>query len=126
MTVTWFIRTLPDQILLTLNVDLAKVWGIAVQRYQYLFIVVLSLTIALTIRAVGILLVNAFLVISAATAKLVCYQFIPFLVTAAGMGAASGAIGMILSGSLDLPSGPSILLVQLCGFLGVALLSRKG
>ena len=126
VTVTWFIRTLPDQILLTLNVDLVKVRGIPVQRYQYLFIVVLSLTIALTIRAVGILLVNAFLVIPAATAKLVCHQFIPFLVTAAGMGAASGAIGMILSGSLDLPSGPSIVLVQLCGFLGAALLTRKG
>ena len=67
---SWLGATLPKQILLTLNADLAQIQGIPVQRYKYIFMIILSLAIALTIRAVGILLVNAFLVIPAATAKL--------------------------------------------------------
>ncbi|MEL7420462.1 MAG: metal ABC transporter permease, partial [Cyanobacteria bacterium J06555_3] len=50
----------------------------------------------------------------------------PFLATAAGIGATSGVMGMVISGAIDLPSGPSIVLVQLFGFLTVALCCRRG
>ena len=126
VTLAWLVVTLPEQILLTVNQDLALVKGVPVGRYRYIFIVLLAITIALAIRAVGILLVNGFLVIPAATAKLVCQQFVPFLTTAAGIGALSGVTGMIISGGFDLPSGPSIVLVQLCGFLATALWSHQG
>lgn len=119
VTLIALIWTLPQQILLTFNLDLAQIQGIPVQRYRYAFIILLSLTIALTIRAVGILLVNAFLVIPAATAQLVCDQFVPFLGVSAGIGALSGVVGMIVSGIWDLPSGPSIVLVQLITFVGI-------
>lgn len=125
ITIVWLLNSLPEQILLTLNGDLAKVKGIRVQTYRYWFIVLLATAIAVSIRAVGILLVNSFLVIPAATAKLICQQFIPFLVTAAAMGAMSGVLGMVISGLLDLPSGPSIVLVQLIGFLGIAVWCRQ-
>ncbi len=117
---------MPEQILLTLNSDLALVKGVPVRSHRYFFIVLLAITIALTIRAVGILLVNGFLVIPAASARLICQQFVPFLAVAAGIGALSGVMGMVISGAIDLPSGPSIILVQLFGFLVVALWCRKG
>ncbi|BAZ43731.1 ABC transporter permease protein [Chondrocystis sp. NIES-4102] len=125
ITLVWIIISLPQQILLTVNSDLAIVKGVAVRRHRYFFIVLLATTIALTIRAVGILLVNGFLVIPAACARLICQQFVPFLITAASIGALSGIMGMIISGGLDLPSGPSIVLVQLSGFLAVALWCRQ-
>ena len=124
-TLAWLAISLPEQILLTLNSDLALVKGVSVQSYRYFFIVLLAITIALTIRAVGILLLNGFLVIPAASARLICQQFVPFLATAATIGALSGVIGMIISGAIDLPSGPSIVLVQLFGFLTMVLWSRK-
>ncbi len=117
VTVLCLLFTLPEQILLTFSPDLAQLKGIPVQVYRYSFIILLSLTLALSIRAVGILLVNAFLIIPPATARLVCDQFIPFLGLAATIGAVSGIVGMILSGIWDLPSGPSIVLVQLVVFL---------
>ncbi len=126
VTLAWIIISLPEQILLTLNSDLALVKGVPVRSHRYFFIVLLAITIALTIRAVGILLVNGFLVIPAASARLICQQFVPFLVTAAGVGALSGVMGMVISGAIDLPSGPSIVLVQLFGFLTVALCCRRG
>ena len=53
--------------------------------------------------------------------RLICQQFVPFLANAAGIGVLSGVIGMIISGALDFPSGLSIVLIQLFGFLAVAL-----
>ena len=55
VTVAWIIMSLPEQILLTLNRDLALVKGVPVSSNRYFFIVLLAITIALTIRAVGIL-----------------------------------------------------------------------
>ncbi|MGK7917652.1 MAG: metal ABC transporter permease [Prochloraceae cyanobacterium] len=69
-------------------------------------------------------MVNGFLVIPAASARLICQQFVPFLTTAAGIGALSGVMGMVISGVIDLPSGPSIVLVQLFGFFAMALWCR--
>ena len=63
--------------------------------------------------------------IPAASARLICQQFVPFLGTAAGIGAFSGVMGMVISGAIDLPSGPSIVLVQLLGFLIVALCCQR-
>lgn len=126
ITLAWLAISLPEQILLTLNSDLAMVKGVPVRGHRYFFIVLLAITIALTIRAVGILLVNGFLVIPAASARLICQQFVPFIATAAGMGAVSGVMGMVISGAIDLPSGPSIVLVQLLVFFTVALCCRRG
>jgi len=109
--------TLRQQILLTLNQAVAKVQGISVQFHRYLFVVLLSLTVAVSIKAVGILLVNAFLVIPAATAKLMSQRFSPYLGMSMVLGAVSSIVGMVLSGWLNFPSGPSIVLVQFGGFL---------
>ena len=58
----FLLSTLRQQILLTLNPDVAQVQGVPVQLYRYAFVVLLSLAVAVAIKAVGVLLVNAFLV----------------------------------------------------------------
>lgn len=116
--------TLRQQILLTLNQAMAKVQGVAVQFHRYLFVVLLSLTVAVSIKAIGILLVNAFLVIPAATAKLMSQQFVPYMGLSAAIGAVSSLVGLTLSAAFNLPSGPSIVLAQFVGFLLVLIASR--
>jgi zinc/manganese transport system permease protein len=111
------LATLRQQVLLTLNQAVAKVQGISVQFHRYLFVVLLSLTVAVSIKAIGILLVNAFLVIPAATAKLLSQQFTPYLILSALLGSISSVVGMVLSAVLNFPSGPTIVLVQFIGFL---------
>lgn len=112
--------TLRQQILLTLNQTVAKVQGVSVEFHRYLFVVLLSLTVAVSIKAIGILLVNAFLVIPAATAKLLSQKFSPYLAIAMILGAISSIAGMVVSGMFNFPSGPSIVLVQFLLFLLVA------
>lgn len=115
------LTTLRQQILLTLNEAVAKVQGIAVQFHRYLFVVLLSLTVAVSIKAVGILLVNAFLVIPAATAKLLNQRFQPFLWMSMILGAISSIAGLLASAALNFPSGPTIILVQFVLFLLVVV-----
>ncbi|WP_341525516.1 metal ABC transporter permease [Nostoc sp. UHCC 0302] len=115
----FLISTLRQQILLTLNPDVAQVQGIPVQLYRYGFVVLLSLAVAVAIKAVGVLLVNAFLVIPASTAKLMSHHFSHFLVISVIVGSASSIVGIIVSGLFNLASGPSIVLVQFLLFVAV-------
>jgi zinc transport system permease protein len=115
----FLLSTLRQQILLTLNADVAQVQGIPVQLYRYGFVVLLSLAVAVAIKAVGVLLVNAFLVIPAATAKLISHHFTRFLVLSVLIGSSSSFFGMMVSGMFNLASGPSIVLVQFLVFVAV-------
>ncbi|MGG6269556.1 metal ABC transporter permease [Leptolyngbya sp. AN03gr2] len=124
ISVTVLLATLRQQILLTLNQAVAKVQGVSIQFHRYLFVVLLSLTVAVAIKAIGILLVNAFLVIPAATAKLLSHQFKPYLGWSVAIGGLSSIAGMIVSGALNFPSGPSIVLVQFCLFLIVFIVAK--
>lgn len=115
----FLLSTLRQQILLTLNPDVAQVQGVPVQLYRYIFVVLLSLAVAVAIKAVGVLLVNAFLVIPASTAKLMSHHFSRFLVISVIVGSISSIAGIIVSGIFNLASGPSIVLVQFLLFIAV-------
>ncbi|BAY91447.1 MULTISPECIES: metal ABC transporter permease [unclassified Tolypothrix] len=115
----FLLSTLQQQILLTLNADVAQVQGIPVQLHRYGFVILLSLAVAVAIKAVGVLLVNAFLVIPAATAKLMSHHFSRFLILSVIIGSSSSVVGMIVSGLFNLASGPSIVLVQFLVFVAV-------
>lgn len=126
----FLLSTLRQQILLTLNPDVAQVQGVPVQLYRYGFVILLSLAVAVAITAVGILLVNAFLVIPASTAKLMSHHFSRFLLISVLIGATTSVAGIIVSGLFNLASGPSIVLVQflffVAIFLGVKLRFKAG
>lgn len=115
----FLLSTLRQQILLTLNPDVAQVQGVPVQLYRYAFVVLLSLAVAVAIKAVGVLLVNAFLVIPASTAKLISHHFSRFLVMSVIVGSVSSITGIMVSGIFNLASGPSIVLVQFLLFVAV-------
>nr|WP_290884637.1 metal ABC transporter permease [Fischerella sp.] len=115
----FLLSTLRQQILLTLNPDVAKVQGIPVQLYRYGFVILLSLAVAVAIKAVGVLLVNAFLVIPASTAKLIGHHFRRFLLQSVIVGSITSIAGIIVSGLFNLASGPSIVLVQFLVFVAV-------
>lgn len=115
----FLLSTLRQQILLTLNPAVAQIQGIPVQLYRYGFVVLLSLAVAVAIKAVGVLLVNAFLVIPASIAKLVSHNFSRFLVMSVVFGSTTSIVGMIISGLFNFASGPSIVLVQFIVFVCV-------
>jgi zinc transport system permease protein len=116
--------TLRTQMLLTLHEPLAIARGVSVSLHRTAFIVLLSLVVGISIKAIGVLLVSAFVVIPACAARLLSRTFTNYVVLSAGLGALSAVIGMVVSAAFNLPSGPSIVATQLVIFLMAMALPR--
>jgi len=109
--------TLRAQMLLTLHEPLAIARGISASTHRTVFIVLLSLVVGISIKAVGVLLVSAFVVIPACAARLLSRTFTHYVWLSAGLGGLSAVGGLVISAGLNLPSGPSIVATQLAIFL---------
>jgi zinc transport system permease protein len=116
--------TLRSQMLLTLNEPLAIARGVTVNYHRTIFVVLLSLVVGIAIKAIGVLLVSAFVVIPACAARLLSQKFSRYVVLSSVLGATSAVLGMLVSAFFNLPSGPSIVMVQLMIFIGAILWPR--
>lgn len=99
------------------DADGAHAAGVDVARLVTLFHVLLALAVIASINVVGIVLVNALLVIPAATAKLLAASLRQMFVWAPLIAVASVLAGLAVSFALDLPSGPAIVVVAGLAFL---------
>ncbi|MEX0600029.1 MAG: metal ABC transporter permease [Rhodothermales bacterium] len=109
----------------TFDAELAVADGLPVDRDDYVLSVLLAVTVVVSVKVVGILLVAALLVIPAATARLLSPTFGRMTVVASCLGVGSAAAGLILSYQVDVPSGATIILVQAAAFVLVAILARR-
>jgi zinc/manganese transport system permease protein len=97
--------------------EMAEAEGIRVRGYEMALIALMSLTIALSIKVVGVLLANAMVVIPAAAAKSVSRNLRAFIIAAPLFGVLSFIAGLSLSFHLNLPSGPSIVATAFALFI---------
>jgi zinc/manganese transport system permease protein len=104
--------------------EIAEAEGLSLRAYDRALIALMAVTIALSIKLVGVLLANAMVVIPAATAKMLSRSFGQFLVLAPVIGVASFTLGIALAFHLDLPTGPSVVVTAFAIFL--AALPIKG
>ena len=118
--------SLRAQILLSIDDALARSRGVASERQRLLFVILLALVVALSIKAIGVLLISAFVVIPACSARLLSRRFGSYLALASGLGAGGAVLGLVTSAALDWPTGPAVVIVELLGFLIALLLSTTG
>ncbi|MEB3244357.1 MAG: metal ABC transporter permease [Cyanobacteriota bacterium] len=128
---TYLGLTLRAQVLLTLHGDLACAFGVATRLHRLAFIVLLALVVAVSIKAVGVLLISAFVVFPACASRLVSRRFPVYVLLSTGLGGACAVLGLLSSGLTNLPAGPCVVIVQLSGFLialalGQALTRPRG
>ncbi|MEB3214028.1 MAG: metal ABC transporter permease [Leptolyngbyaceae bacterium] len=116
--------TLRSQILLTLHEPMATALGVSVSVQRMAFIVLLALVVGISIKAIGVLLISAFVVIPACSARFLSKKFTHYILISASLGALSAVVGMAVSALFDLPSGPSIVAVQLTIFLLAILIPK--
>jgi len=109
--------SLRAQVLLTLNSDLAGAFGVGASRHRLAFIVLLAVVVAVSIKAVGVLLISAFVVIPACAGRLVSRHFPLYALISACLGGGCALLGLLGSGLTNLPSGPCVVIVQFAGFL---------
>jgi zinc transport system permease protein len=92
---------------------------------DYLLSILIAVTIVLSIKLVGIVLIAAFLVIPAASARLISKRFFSMTVNSIIIGVAATVVGLFLSLLLDLPSGAIIIMTQATVFFILVLVTKK-
>lgn len=103
----------------TFDPDVAQTSGVRVAWIEALLMAMLSLTILVTMRVIGTLLISALLVIPASIARMMTNSFSRMLLISPLIGAGSSAVGMYLSYHLDTSSSATIILVATLVFVTV-------
>jgi ABC-type Mn2+/Zn2+ transport system permease subunit len=107
----------------TFDPEVAQVSGVKVSWVEALLMGMLSLTILVTMRVIGTLLISALLVIPASVARMLTNSFSRMLWISPLVGAASAFIGMNLSYHLDTSASATIILVGTLMFIVVYAVS---
>jgi manganese/iron transport system permease protein/iron/zinc/copper transport system permease protein len=103
----------------TFDPEVAQVSGVRVALIEALLMAMLSLTILVTMRVIGTLLISALLVIPASVARMLTNSFAKMLWIAPIVGAISAFVGMYLSFHLDTSASATIILVGTLQFIVV-------
>lgn len=103
--------------------ELALTDRLAVTRDDYLLSILIAVTVVVAVKVVGIVLIAAFLVIPAATARLIVHTFRSMTILSIILGEISVVFGLLSSYFMDIPSGATIIMLQAVFFFG-AMLAR--
>lgn len=111
-------------LLMSINRDLAYTASIKVRLYQLMMYNVLAIMVVLGIKAVGVVLVSALIVIPASAAKLVSGSVSAMKYFGAIVAIVAVVAGLLLSFSFNVPTGPLIVLVTVAEFILLFVFSR--
>lgn len=103
----------------TFDPEVASVSGVRVSVMEAALMVMLSLTILVTMRVIGTLLISALLVIPAATARMLTNRFSRMLWVSPVIGASGAFLGMNLAYHTDTSAAAMIIIVCATAFSSV-------
>lgn len=109
---------------ITFDEESAKYAGVEVKRINLFFSILIALTITLSMRIVGILLVSSLMVLPVATSLQIAKSFKSALVYSNIFGLISVVSGLIVSFYLDLAPGGSIVVISLTILILVIAIKR--
>lgn len=104
-----FSRILSPLISISVNEELARVDGVAVEKIRFIFMILLAIVIAVALKVVGILLITALLIIPAATARLFSRSPKQMVLISVLLSIAAVVLGLYSSLNWDFPTGPAIV-----------------
>ncbi len=103
----------------TFDEGMAGISGIPVAVLHYLLLTLLSLTIVISVRMVGIILVSAFLILPGAIAQLLTLRFRRMVVVSVVTGIVTTLAGIAVSWATDLPTGATVVVIQFILFMAL-------
>jgi ABC-type Mn2+/Zn2+ transport system permease subunit len=105
--------------------EMAEASGIPARNLFFLLISLIALTIVVSLKAVGAVLVYAMILIPAATAYQLTRSMKGMMIVSILFGLFSSVAGMVLSFIMDIPSGAAIVLLATALFFLSVLFSPK-
>ncbi|MCA8913846.1 MAG: metal ABC transporter permease [Planctomycetes bacterium] len=104
-------------LLLAVSRPLAQARRIPVARYEFLLIVLLGLVVSLSVRAVGLLMVNALLIVPAAASRNVARSVRGMFIGSIVVAVVSGLTGLFAGDFLGLAPAPAIVVTAVICFI---------
>jgi manganese/iron transport system permease protein len=112
-------------ILASFDREMALSMGLPVFWIETVLLLLITLTIVISLRAVGNILVLAMFVTPAATARLLTDDVSRLIALSSLLGATSGVVGLYVSWHTDLAAGGTIVLTATCFFLIALFLAPR-
>jgi zinc transport system permease protein len=113
-----------DLLFITFDEEASKVSGIHTEGINTLFVLLTALTVVLSMKVVGIMLISALLILPAVTALQVSKSFRSTIAIAALAAVFSVIAGILVSFSFNLPTGATIVIVNF-GLFSLGLLYKR-
>ena len=97
---------------ISINSTLAKSKGISVKKIDNIFVVLIAIIVMISIRWIGILLINSLLILPAASSRNIAKNMRFYHLFAILFSVFSGITGLIISYYFNIPTGPMIVLIS--------------
>ena len=97
---------------ISINQTLAKTKGINVKLYDNLFAVIIAIIVMLSIRWIGILLINSMIILPAASSRNISTNMRNYHGYSILFAIISGIVGLIISYYTNIPTGPMIVIIS--------------
>lgn len=107
-----------------INRSLAKSKGVRVMLLDHAFVVLVAVIVMLSIRWVGILIINALLILPAAAARNIASNNREYHLFSVMISVFSGVLGLVLSYYLNVAAGPMLVMVAAILFF-ITFLARR-
>lgn len=114
-----------ELLFVTFDAEMAAVTGIPASRIYFLLISLVALTVVISMKVVGVVLVSALLVTPAAAAYQLTENFRRMMMLSVVLGLASTIGGLLLSYKINTASGATIVLLSTLVFAGAAVFSPR-
>lgn len=106
-----------------LDIDVARVQGLQVSTMNTLLAALSAVAVVIGMRVVGLLLVSAIMIVPVAAAQQLTRSFRSTTTMAVGIGLFSALFGLLFSFNVNVPPGPSIVLLALAIFGAFAVIA---
>ncbi|NLU78968.1 metal ABC transporter permease [Micromonospora sp. HNM0581] len=103
--------------------EYARVSGLPVRTLNLLLAVTTAITVTIAMRAVGVLLISALMVVPVATAQQVTRGFRSTMAAAMALGLFAGGAGIWMAALADTAPGASVVVLAIASFVAVTLLA---
>ena len=118
-----FVLLYPRIFAVTFDESFARATGTRAQLYNTVIAVLTAVTVVIGMRMMGALLISSLIIFPALTSMRLCRSFKAVVLCSAVVSVVCFLAGMTLSYVLELPSGASVVLVNLLAFLGFSAVS---
>ena len=111
--------------LMSINSTLAKSKGVKTKKIDNIFVVLIAIVVMISIRWIGILLINSLLILPAASSRNIAKNMRYYHLYAILFSVSSGILGLIISYYFNVPTGPMIVILSGIIYFTTLFLKKK-